>query len=120
MNVSLATVLALAAALLMAVAIFAPRRPHAAMPARDAAAVAAASASAVSLAPPAWPRLVDPSAAACDTAARIGLVEALAALDTPWANGILRRAGDEETDAAVVLALAAGARIRSSRPDVSM
>ena len=60
---------------------------------------------------PAWAVLVDPRAAACDAAARLGLVEALASVRTPWADAILRRALDDEPDpgvrAAVVAALGA-------------
>ena len=59
----------------------------------------------------AWAALVDPRAAACDAAARLGLVEALASIGTPWAEAILRRALDDEPDpgvrAAVVAALGA-------------
>ncbi|HEV2642664.1 MAG TPA: HEAT repeat domain-containing protein [Candidatus Elarobacter sp.] len=60
---------------------------------------------------PAWVALVDPRASACDAAARLSLVEALASVRTPWADAILRRALDDEPDpgvrAAVVAALGA-------------
>lgn len=56
---------------------------------------------------PSWPALVDPRALGCDAAARLGLVEALLAVRAPWADGILRRAADEERDPPVVAALAA-------------
>jgi hypothetical protein len=59
----------------------------------------------------AWPALVDPRASACDTVARLGLVEALATVRTPWSDAVLRRARDDEPDpevrAAVVAALGA-------------
>jgi hypothetical protein len=47
---------------------------------------------------PAWPTSIDPRAAGCDAAARLGLVEALATIRTPWSETILRRALDEEPD----------------------
>ena len=43
----------------------------------------------------------------CDAAARLGLVEALAAVRTPWSDAILRSALDDEPDAAVRDAVAA-------------
>ena len=49
----------------------------------------------------AWPELVDPRASGCDAAARLGLVEALGAVRTPWAEAILRRALEHESDPAV-------------------
>ncbi len=54
---------------------------------------------------PAWPALVDPSAAACEAVVRLALVEALAAVRAPWADAILRRALLDETDARVRAAL---------------
>ena len=66
---------------------------------------------AASAAEAAWPALVDPRASACDAAARLGLVEALASVRTPWSDAILRRACADEPDpevrAAVVAALGA-------------
>jgi hypothetical protein len=60
---------------------------------------------------PLWPTLIDRRAANCDAVARLGLVEALATVRTPWSEAILRRALDDEPDptvrAAVVTALAA-------------
>jgi hypothetical protein len=55
----------------------------------------------------AWPALVDPRASGCDAAVRSGLVEALGAVRTPWAEAILRRAMDDERDPAVRDAVAA-------------
>jgi hypothetical protein len=47
---------------------------------------------------PTWHLLVDPRAAACDAAARWELVDALAAVRAPWAEAILVRALDDESD----------------------
>ena len=57
-----------------------------------------------------WPALVDPHASGCDAAARLGLVEALAAVRTPWAEAILQRALDDEPDSAVRDAVAEALR----------
>jgi hypothetical protein len=51
--------------------------------------------------PPRWPALVDPSAADCDAATRLALVEALRSVRAPWADEILRRALDDERDETV-------------------
>ena len=56
---------------------------------------------------PTWPTLIDHRAGNCDAAARLGLVEALAAVRTPWSDAILRRAFDNEPDRAVRAAVAA-------------
>ena len=56
---------------------------------------------------PAWPMLIDHRAGNCDVAVRLGLVEALAAIRTPWSEAILRRALDDEPDRAVHAAVAA-------------
>ncbi len=48
-----------------------------------------------------WPVRLDPRAAACDAAARIGLVDALASVGSDWACEVLRGALDDEPDAAV-------------------
>jgi hypothetical protein len=48
-----------------------------------------------------WPVRLDPRAAACDAAARIGLVEALASIERDWAREVLRGALGDEPDAAV-------------------
>jgi hypothetical protein len=121
--------LALLGTALMAVVIFAPSRvpappttsfappfapPRAehwgAPPAFDAwdspAAVDLPWTSIEDSATPAWPMLIDRRAEKCDAAARLGLVEALAAVRTPWSEAILRRALDEESDPAVRIAVA--------------
>ena len=69
--------------------------PNAAWSDRSRLAVAAAR----------WPALVDPSAAECDAAARLALVEALRAVRAPWADEILRRARDDEHDETVLEAI---------------
>ncbi|HEX3465906.1 MAG TPA: hypothetical protein VHS78_17800 [Candidatus Elarobacter sp.] len=58
-----------------------------------------------------WPVLVDPSAFECDASTRLALVGALASVRAPWADEILRRALDDEHDAAVreAIVLATGA-----------
>lgn len=55
----------------------------------------------------AWPALVEPSATACDVPARIDMADALGALQTSWAEAILRKAYDTEPDAQVRTAIAA-------------
>jgi hypothetical protein len=55
-----------------------------------------------------WPALVDSSAAGCDAAARLALVDALVVVRAPWAKAILRRALDDEPDARVRDAIACG------------
>lgn len=54
-----------------------------------------------------WPALVDARAGGCDAAARLALVDALAAVRAPWADAILRRALDDEPDARVRAAVVA-------------
>lgn len=54
--------------------------------------------TALAVAAPRWPVLVDPSAADCDAATRLALVEALRSVRTSWAEEILRRALDDEHD----------------------
>jgi hypothetical protein len=56
---------------------------------------------------PDWPALVDPSAADCDAASRLALVDALWAVRAPWAETILRRALDVEPETFVRAAIAA-------------
>jgi hypothetical protein len=53
-----------------------------------------------------WPALVEASATACDVPARIDLADALGALQTAWAEAILRKAYDTEPDPAVRSAIA--------------
>lgn len=52
-----------------------------------------------------WPLLIDERAFACDAAARRDLVDALAALRAPWADAVLERACAEEPDDGVRAAL---------------
>lgn len=52
-----------------------------------------------------WPLLIDASAFACDASARRDLADALAALRAPWADAILERARDDEPDDDVRAAL---------------
>lgn len=54
---------------------------------------------------PSWPGLVDASARDCDAGARRALVEALGSVRTAWAETILQRAQQEETDPLVLDAL---------------
>jgi hypothetical protein len=54
-----------------------------------------------------WTTLVEPSAVACDVSARIDLVEGLGALQSPWADTILRQALETEADPTVRTAIAA-------------
>jgi hypothetical protein len=65
---------------------------------------------------PGWPALVDPRAAGCDAAARAGLVEALVAVEAPWAEAILCRAAVEERDPRVGAALATAGYFGAGRP----
>ena len=53
-----------------------------------------------------WPALVDASAVTCDVPARIDLADALGALQTTWAETILRKAYEVEPDPAVRDAIA--------------
>jgi hypothetical protein len=59
---------------------------------------------------PVWLALVDPSADGSDVTVRLALVEALAALATPWADAILRHVLDEEPEPQVRAAAAAAMR----------
>ena len=107
--------LALLATALMAVVIFAPSRvpavvttsfaPPPAPPATECwerpPATDAWDPPATEPSAPLWPTLIDRRAVDCGVAARVGLVEALAAVRTPWSEAILRRALDDETDPAV-------------------
>jgi len=109
MTAYLPVALALLGTALMAVVIFAPVPLPAAVtvsfappipPAHDRPELAAFWAppdDALAL----WPVRLDPRAAACDAAARIGLVEALASVGGVWACEVLRGALDDEPDAAV-------------------
>jgi hypothetical protein len=116
--------LALLATALMAVVIFAPSRipavvtascaPPPAPPAMERWAPAPDIDLWAPLEPvpettraPAWPTAIDPRAAACDATARLGLVDALATVRTPWSDAILRSALDDEPDSAVRAAVVA-------------
>jgi hypothetical protein len=112
------TLLALLGTALMAVVIFAPAPavvPRSAAselfsPLPFEAFAAAGIVPLPELPPPSsvvWPTLVDPSAAQCDAGVRLALVDALAAVRTPWADAILRQALGEEPDARVRAAIEA-------------
>jgi HEAT repeat protein len=99
-NATVPTALAVAGTALMAVAFFGPFRrsvPDADEPATDAAQTATVQ----------WPALVESSAVACDAQARIDLVDALGALQSEWAETILRKAYEGEPDPSVRAAIAA-------------
>jgi hypothetical protein len=98
-STQLATLLALVGVALTAVAIFAPHRLPPPSPAVSALLVPIER-------EPAWAQSIDPSFATCDALARIELVEALAALATPWATATLRAASAEDADARVRAAAA--------------
>ncbi len=111
--------LALLGTALMAVVIFAPTRvpapvtmsfsPPPAPPAIERWAHHQTEPVPASVDTPAWPALIDRRAADCDVAARLGLVDALASVRTPWSDAILYAALDDEPNpsvrAAVVNAL---------------
>jgi hypothetical protein len=113
--------LALLGTALMAVVIFAPARvaapvitsfaPPPAPPAMESweppTAIDSWEPLANEPAAPVWPTLIDHRAGNCDVAGRLGLVEALVAVRTPWSEAILRRALDDEPDPAVHAAVAA-------------
>jgi hypothetical protein len=98
-SATIPTVLAVAGTALMAVAIFGPFH-------RAARDDETAPASGTHNATAQWPALLEPSAAACDVPARIDLAEALGALQSPWAQAILRQALETERDSAVRSAIA--------------
>jgi hypothetical protein len=90
--------LAIAGTALLAMAFFGPfRRPPE---------TSEAGGSAAHVANVQWPALVDASAVACDVPARIDLADALGALQTGWAEAILRKAYDTEPDPEVRSAIA--------------
>jgi len=113
--------LALLGTALMAIVIFAPSRapapanvsfaPPPAPPLAEHwepwAAVESAVAPVRESHSPGWPLLIDRRAENCDAAARLGLVDALAAVRTPWSEAILRHALDEEPDPSVRIAVTA-------------
>ena len=100
MTLHLPTLLILTGGALTAVAIFAPHKLPPPSPA----------VSALLMPPdvvPLWLQRIDPAAFACDPAARIDLVDALAAVRSPWAEGILRQARADDPDPRVRSAAAA-------------
>ncbi len=114
------TMLAFIGTSLTAIAVFAPERPRAATvsfaPPIEPPPVerwlpppAPGDDEAASPRTPGWPALVDPRADGSEVAVRLALVDALVALATPWADAILRRALDEESDPQV--RAAAGASV---------
>lgn len=122
MTLQIPTLLALFATALMAVAIFAPKRPAEATlsfapPASRAEAEverwspspAALPSWSIAEPPtprePAWPSLVDERAAGCDREARLALVDALATVRAAWADSILSHALADETEASVRVAI---------------
>lgn len=104
MTMQVPALLVLVATALMALAIFAPKKPPA-PPATSYARTFAGQAGRPPAEPrelrPAWPAYVDPCAAGCDAAARLALVDALATVRAPWADAILLRALADEPDGAV-------------------
>ena len=115
------TLLAVVGTVLMAIVIFAPAPASASSrpPAPDVysplpfEAIEPFAASGVGARPepapcvPAWPALIDRSAAHCDADGRLALVGALAVVRAPWADAILRDAFEEESDEQVRAAIAA-------------
>lgn len=100
MSAQLPTLLALAGVVLLAIAIFAPRRLPVRVE-RPSEATAAPAAASRPEGVPQWPQLVEPSAADCNATTRLDLVDALIALDSPWAREILLQALTDETDRGV-------------------
>jgi HEAT repeat protein len=99
MSAQLVTLLALVGAALAAVAIFAPHRLPPPSPAVSALLVPIEREAM-------WTQCIDPGFASCDALARIELVDALAALGTPWAHAALRTALADDADARVRAAAA--------------
>jgi hypothetical protein len=90
--------LAVAGTALMALAFFGPfRRPAANADATDAVRTTTVL----------WPGLVEASAVTCDVPARIDLADALGALQSAWAETVLRKAYETEPDPGVRSAIAA-------------
>ncbi len=116
LTAQLPAMLVVVGTLLMAVVIFAPG--HVALPlvsfappvvhagdtiVREAPSLPVACAG-IDVAP--WTALVDPSAAACDAAVRLAIVDALAAVRGAWARDLLRRALVDDPSADVRAAAA--------------
>jgi hypothetical protein len=103
-NGGLPTVLAVAGTALMAVAIFGPfRKP---VDPEDVGAAVPGGAADGEPGIAQWPALVEATAIACDAHARIDLADALGALQSSWAEAILRQAYETESDPAVRSAIA--------------
>jgi hypothetical protein len=107
LTVQLPTLLALLGTALMAVVVFAPKAPVApvvascAPPNAPPALERWAPPHASEAPEPAWPALIEPSAAGCDRAGRLALIDALGAVRTPWAEAILTRAVRDDPDETV-------------------
>jgi hypothetical protein len=99
-NAVVPAALAVAGSALMAIAIFGPFRRTSTDADEVSGSRNGSSANAV------WPALVEASATACDVPARIDLVEALGTLNSAWAESILRKAYETESDAGVRSAIA--------------
>lgn len=99
MNASVPTVLAVAGTVLMAVAIFGPFHRSAKDDADDQTPAKNGKIAQ-------WTTLVEPSAVALDIPARIDLAEGLGALQSVWAETILRQASETESDPTVRSAIA--------------
>lgn len=100
--------LAVVGTALMAMAFFGPFR----RPAETNESAEAAEPTATVL----WPALVEASAVACDVPARVDLADALGALQSPWAETILRKAYETEPDSDVRSAIATALRRAQDRP----
>jgi hypothetical protein len=99
-NATVPAALAVAGTALMAVAVFGPFRRPSGADDEDGTATAARGATVF------WPGLVEASAVACDVPARIDLADALGALQSVWAETILRKAYETEPDPGVRSAIA--------------
>jgi len=112
-NAAVPAALAVAGTALMAIAIFGPFRRAPAevggMPSPGTAKPATVL----------WPALVEASAVGCDVPARIDLADALGALQSDWAETILRKAYETEPDPGVRSAIAAALRQAQDRPSSS-
>ena len=113
MNAGVPAALAVAGTALMAVAFFGPFRRSSGdadeVPATDLPRPVTVL----------WPALVEASAVACDVPARIDLADALGALQSAWAETVLRKAYEIEPDPGVRSALAAALRGAGDKPSSS-
>lgn len=53
-----------------------------------------------------WPTLIDDDLTQTDVALRLAMIDRLGLLDTPWSRYVLERAAEQETDEAVIAAVA--------------